>query len=54
MTVRTLESPPVPKETKPDDRPAQRATLDEAKNHLIAEAQFLADRLAQTTQYDMD
>jgi hypothetical protein len=54
MTVRTMESPPVPQEAKPADPPAKRPTLDEAKNHLIAEAQFLADRLPQTIQFDMD
>lgn len=54
MTVRTMESPPVPQEAKPADPPARRATLDEAKNHLIAEAEFLADRLAQPVEYDLD
>jgi hypothetical protein len=54
MTVRTMESPPVREETPPEAPPAPRATLDAAKDHLIAEAQTLADQLAQTVRYDLD
>jgi hypothetical protein len=54
MTVRTMAAPPVPPETKPAPPPVARATLDEAKDRLIGEAQFLADRLEQTAEYDLD
>jgi hypothetical protein len=57
MPVRAVEAPTVPQAAKPDSPPARRATLDEAKDHLIADAQFLADRLAQTAEiaeYDLD